>query len=321
MKKKTSYRLLIILFSVIGIIILGIISFVLDYGAKHSDDTQFGKINRIMDHDIDPQIIVFGASSGEVSIDPSIIRDTTGLTCFNACITGTRFLQYEGLIREVGEYSKVNQMVVLSESYFSFEKISAVTSIERFMPHMDNRNVYQSLFMVQPDLAWKCKHIPFYKYVAATHVYYKNAVIGWKNVLHHKQNEDLGFSPVHQSWQADADDDIKSMGFFKISMDPVILNEYINLIRSIEKSNRKAVILLTPVYGEMLSRVTDIRPLRVKLDSVARVTNAVFLDFTSNPICRDKSMFYNSLHLNNVGSAVFSKMLADSLRKIVVKSS
>ena len=320
MKKENKNFRSVVLFALVGIFLFWLITYTIDFGVRHSDDTQVGTINRIMDHKIDPQIMAFGASSGEVSIDPETIQKGTGLTCFNSCIDGTRFLQYAGLINEFNEYSQNNKLIILSESYFSFEKISALTSIERYLPHLNNDNVYHSLFMVQPDLTWKCKYIPFYRYIAATHVYYKNAVIGWGNFLHHRPYQGLGYFPVDRSWEPDADATIESVGSFKISFDPVIVDEYIRVIKNAESRNRKVVILLTPVFSEMLKKVTDINPLRVKLDSIARAVNATFLDFTTQPICSDKTMFYNSLHLNQRGSEIFSAILADSLKKILNSS-
>ncbi len=270
-----------------------------------------------MDHKIDPQIIAFGSSAGEVGIDPNIIQKETGLTCFNDCINGTRFLQYAGLINEFNEYSENNKLIILSESYFTFEKISALMSIETYLPHLNNDNVYHSLFMVQPDLTWKCKYIPFYRYIAATHVYYKNAVIGWNNFLHHRPYQGLGYFPVNRSWEPDADATIESMGRFNISFDPVIVDEYIRVIKNLQSRKRKVVIILTPVFSEMLKKVTDINPLRAKLDSIATASNVIFLDFTTLPICTDKTMFYNSLHLNQRGSEIFSAILADSLKNII----
>jgi hypothetical protein len=316
-KSNKNYGLVVLIFSLTGIFLLWLITFIIDFGVKHSDDTQVGVVNRIMDHQIDPQIIAFGASAGEVSIDPEIIQKRTGLTCFNSCINGTRFLQYQGLINEFNAYSENNKVMILSESYFSFEKISAVTSIETYLPHLNNDNVYHSLFMIQPDLTWKCKYIPFYKYIAATHIYYKNAAIGWNNFLHHRSYSGLGYFPVDRNWEPDADATIESMGRFVITFDPVIIDQYIKVIRNAESRNRKVVILLTPEFSEMLEKVTDINPLRAKLDSIATVTKAVFLDFTTQPICKDKTMFYNSIHLNETGSKIFSAILADSLKKIV----
>ncbi len=98
------------------------------------------------------------------------------------------------------------------------------------------------------------------------------------------------------------------------------MDEYIRVIKNAESRNRKVVILLTPVFGEMLKKVTDINPLREKLDSIARASDAIFLDFTTQPICSDKTMFYNSLHLNQRGSEIFSAILADSLKKILNSS-
>jgi hypothetical protein len=317
LKKEGKPITKIILFTAVGIVFMSVVCFVIDFGVKHSDDAQLGKINRLANHGVDPQIIAFGSSAGEVSIDPDIIESGTGLTCFNSCINGTRFLQYEGLINEFDEYSKNNKIVILSEAYFSFEKISALASIEQYLPHLSNTNVYHSLFMVQPDLTWKCRYIPFYKYIAVSHTYYKNSVIGWKNFLYHREPTGGGYFPVNRGWEPDADAAIASAGHFDISIDPLILDQYVQTIKKIQGKGRKVILMLTPVFGEMLKKVTDITPLRMTLDSLAAATHVTFFDFTTSTICKDKSLFYNSNHLNLTGSRIFSRMLADSLKRVM----
>ena len=292
-------------------------SFVIDFGARHSYDAQTGKVNKIMNHEIDPSIIIFGASSGEVGIDPSFIQQTTHLSAFNCSIDGTRFMQYKSLINEFQSYTKNDEYVLLAETCFSFEKIGALTSIERYLPHINNDNIYHSLFMIQPDLTWKCRHIPFYKYIAASHVYYKNSVLGWKNFLKKYKDTSLGYIAIDRAWEADADEAIRSTAPFAIQLDTAIINEYVKTIQSIQKNGKKVIILLTPVYTEMLKRITDFTPLRKELALISEETGSRFLDFSIGDLCTDKTLFYNSMHLNLKGSSKFSAILADSLNNII----
>jgi hypothetical protein len=41
----------------------------------------------------------------------------------------------------------------------------------------------------------------------------------------------------------------------------------------------------------------------------------LFLDYSSDTICNNKKLFYNSQHLNSKGSEIFTKKLAKDLLK------
>lgn len=313
-----NYKAIMWGFPIIGLLLLGAISWTIDIGVRHSNSEQTGKVNNIVNHSIDPQLIVFGSSVSEVGVNAPLIRQKTGLSVYNCSMNGTRFMQYKGLIDEFNGYSKNNQYVVLVETYFSFEKTDALAYIDRYLAQIGNHNLYSSLYEMQPGLVWKCRYVPFYKYVAATHVYYKNSAIGWKNIVRKTPADTaLGYAPVDASWQLDADEAIKNTPHFDISIDSAIVTKYMETIGELEKSGRKVIIVMTPMYTEMLQRVTDMAPLRRRLREISASTGARFLDFSANPLCDQKKFFYNSNHLNLQGSVAFSQVLADSLQLII----
>jgi len=312
------YRASIFWFSFIGLLLLAGISWLIDFGVKHSDVEQTGKVNKIINHNIDPGIIVFGSSASEVGLSAPIIQARTHMTAYNCSMNGTRFMQYKGLIDEFGSYSKANKYVILVETYFSFEKTDALAFPDRYLAQINNQRLFNSLYCIQPGLAWKCRYVPFYKYVAASHIYYKNAVSGWKNFLKRGQADtSLGYAPVDSDWQTDADEAIKNTAHFDIGIDSTTVACYRETVQQLMKSGKKVIIVLMPMYTEMLKRVTDITPLCAKLNEMSVLTGARFLDFSKSGLCAEKQFFYNSNHLNLKGSAVFSNVLADSLNEII----
>ena len=315
MQEKYSNPILIFKFSLILILILTLISFVVDSGVKNSRDDQTGKVNLIMNHKIDPDLIVFGSSVGEVGLNSNLLSTLSGLTVYNCSIDGTPYIQYKGLLDEFSLYSKKSKYVVFMESYFSFEKISGVSSADRYLAWIKNSNLFESLFYLQPDLIWKCRYIPFYKYIAVTHVYYKNSLSGFKSYFSNHNSVDSlnGYRPVYRTWESDRDEILKNMKPFSIEIDPDIVDKYITSIRSIEKHNKKVIIVLPPTYFKISKLLTDFTPIRKTLDSISNITGAKFIDFSSSDICEDKNFFYNSNHLNHIGSEKFTHQLVDSL--------
>jgi hypothetical protein len=315
MPEKNSNPLIIFKFCSVLILILALISFVVDSGVKKSRDDQTGKVNLIMNHNIDPDLIVFGSSVGEVGINSNLLSRLTGLTVYNCSIDGTPYIQYKGLLDEFNNYSKNSRYVIFMESYFSLQKISGVSSADRYLAWIKNPNIFESLYYLQPGLIWKCRYIPFYKYVAATHVYYKNSVSGFKNYFNHHDSGDSlnGQRRVYRRWESDQDEILMNMKPFTIEIDPYIIKNYIATISSLEKNNKKVFIVLPPFYAKLSKQLTDFNPLRKTLDSITKVTGAKFIDFSSSDICEYKSFFYNTTHLNVVGAEKFTLQLADSL--------
>ena len=63
-----------------GILLLSFFFFMVDYGVKHSTEQQTGKVNKIVNHSIDPSTIIFGSSVSEVGFNSTILQEKTGGT-------------------------------------------------------------------------------------------------------------------------------------------------------------------------------------------------------------------------------------------------
>jgi len=311
-----------LIFGVIACVLMWFVSYVIDFGVRHSDLEETGKVNKIVNHEIDPDLIVFGSSVSQVGVDPCILNEKTNLSSYNCSINGTRFSQYKGLIDEFASYSKTNKYVVFVETFFSFEKVDALTAPENFIPALDNRNVYNSLYEVQPGLIWKSRYVPFYKYIVVSYRYYKNSIIGWKRMIHPSINNDphKGYFPVDRKWEADADEAIRNTKPFTVQIDDSIVSKYILTIQKLQARGQKVFLVLTPMYNEMFKRVTDISPVRELMNKIAATTGAVFLDYSHSQICDNKDFFYNSNHLNSMGAKVFSSQLGDTLSSLIGNS-
>jgi len=306
-------------FGSMGWLIMAGIAYLIDMGVRHSDYEETGKVNKIVAHSIDPSLMVFGSSVSQVGIDPAILAEKTNLPAYNCSINGTRFLQYKGLVDEFAAYSRNNKYVVFVETFFSFESIDALTQPENFLSEVNNENVYEALHEVQPDLVWRSRYVPFYKYTTVSYRYYKNAMIGWKRIISPSGNEDpmLGFSPVDRNWEADADEAIRNTKKFQVQIDPKIVEKYLGSIRELQAKGKKVFLVLTPMYAEMFKRITDISPVRNELIRIAGITGATFLDYSESAISDSKEYFYNSNHLNSAGASMFSSQLGDTLRSLI----
>jgi hypothetical protein len=293
---------------------------VLDFGVRRSTLMQTWKVNQIASHARDPEIMVFGSSVGEVAVDPSILEQATGCTAFNCCIDGTPFAQYKGLIDEFVSYRVTNRCVVLVETYFSFTRVESLNEIGRYAAHLSNPNIYRSLAAVQPGLAWKCRYVPFYKLVAVSHVYYKDAAIGWINWSKGAglAGSGGGYYPVAGSWEAGQDEELLKRKFFNIEIDKEIVNAYRDTVSKLAQDGRRVVLVLPPFYRDVSAKITDFTPIRESLAAFSSCSNVVFMDFSLGELGSHKEYFYNAHHLNRTGAQLFSQELGANLAKLGV---
>jgi hypothetical protein len=296
--------------------LLSSIQFLINFGVKRCKKNQIGKVNQIMMHQINPQVICFGSSVGEVGFNSRLVSKRLRKSVYNCSIDGTSFIQYKGLIKEYANYSNENELIIFMESYFTFQNPKKVSSLERYIAHIDNINIYKSLANQQPELLWKCRYVPFYQFIPVTHEYYKNVINGWISYIKGTNEIDslMGQTPVYRSWETDHDEFLKSGKSFTIALDEEVINTYINDLLILKKEGRKVVIILPPVFkGLEENKLTDFQPLRSKFKMISYKTGFPFIDFTKSDITSNKEYFYNSNHLNSVGADVFSIALSDSL--------
>jgi|GEM_PF-1295111 len=286
-------------------------------GVSKSAKGQLGKVNRICNHENTPAIAIFGSSVGEVGINAPLLQAQTGLSVFNFSIDGTRFQQYKGLIDEFASNNNTTKFVVLTETYFSFAKVDALTEPERYLANISNNNVYKSLYSIQPDMIWKSRYVPFYKYTLVSHTFYMAAMDGWKRRFKNTGTDSLaGYTPVYRNWEADQDSIMKKLKPFSIETDASVIAAYKDCISRLRAKGIQVLIVLPPVYMTVLKTKTDFTPLRTTLRSVAKESNCVFWDFSESRMCDDKSFFYNSNHLNSKGAGNFGLVLADSIKQL-----
>lgn len=294
----------------------------ISFGVSKSEFRDIGKINKIIRHIKLPEIAIFGSSVSDAGVNSPLIQRLTGLSTYNFSFGGTRFMQYKGLISELNTNNQTTKVVIFAETYFSFSPVSALTTFENYLPGIDKDNIYEPLFAIQPDLVWRCRYIPFYKYTFVPHTYYLSSFDGWKRFLLNSQSVDslLGFGPVYRDWEPDQDEALKKAKFFTVQIDSEIVQKYISLVLDLKKNGRSVALILTPIYTEISKKLTDFNPIRKTLKEISLKTQTPFWDFTSTSICTNKSYFYNSNHLNKTGADLFSRMLADSIKTIKINN-
>jgi hypothetical protein len=320
MKARNILR--IIIFWLILGILLSCVEFIIQLGVRNCNDAQYAKVNIVAGHKIRPRIAVFGSSVGEVGINARMINDSLHASTYNFSIDGTRFIQYKGLISELNEYDDSCKLVIFVENFFTLMPVNQLTEVDRYIAHIDNDHIYESLHQVQPGLVWKLRHVPFYKFIGMKHTYYKSAMLGLKNLKRGFQLTDpyLGFTPRNITWQADTDSLNKVGTKIPVSVDSGLYNSYKTTIQQLLQNGRKVLIIIPPFYKDGLRLLQDLDSERKAFKSLEG-NGVYFIDYSDCNLSPDKKYFYNNSHLNSMGADIFTHMLLGDIKKVLSGSS
>ena len=149
------------------------------YGATHCYVHQAGKINLLMEHRVDPELAIFGASNGLTDLDAPAIEAATGERTFNFSVDGTPFVQYQALVRELAASYPTCRHVVLAETFMTFMGLPALRTPSRYLPSLDRESVYPVFREIDPALAFRARYVPFYSFIVADQDYYKASLRGY----------------------------------------------------------------------------------------------------------------------------------------------
>lgn len=284
----------------------------LSYLVSKSNANQTGKINLIMEHKIDPKIIIFGSSVAEVGFDTRILEKKINKSIYNLAIDGTPILKSEYLINEFVEYSKNCETVIIGLAFFSLSEQKDMVEPSRFIAHKENVNLKNNIESVSPSLYSKLYSRPFYSFIATNYTYYNNAFKGLKSLFLENNFEDdslKGFVPHIQLY----DDTSSSANKQHVQISQEVVDKYIQIIKNIQKHNIDVKIVILPMYigGQQLFDNYPEYIAEVKLLSLK--SHAKLYDFSCDSITENRAFFYNNGHLNDSGAREFSNKFVNIL--------
>jgi len=289
----------------------------LEYGVQHSSYSHYGKVNNAVAGCTRPQVAVFGSSVSEVGISPISVQEVTGLTCFNYSMDGTKFMQVKGIINAFLDHLGDCRYIVLTEFFGTFEKTTQLTAIDRYLAHIRNDHIYSSLVAIDRELVWKCRHVPFYRFIPAEHSYYKASFQGWQNILRGKDEMDVwkGFVPKELNWSPELDSVNQGSPKINLVIEPDIVESYRELLKRITGAGVQVLIILPPIQAEGRGLVNGLDRLRATFRGMES-GQVGFMDLSTIPLTLDKSMFYNYSHVNTKGAAIFSDSVSAWLNRV-----
>ena len=288
-------------------------------GLRRLETGAFGVTNRIVAGQVNAEIVISGSSRALNHYDPRIIHSVTGKSAFNIGRNGSQTDMQLAVLKMYLAHNTKPRLVIHNLDAFSFKTSHDVYDPAQYLPYLDQEPLYAALRKIEPD-AWKWRCLPLYGYAVQdmrfNWIHGLRAWTGWAP----REDHYMGFNPRFTQWTGDFDayraDHPQGVTF---EIEPAGVNDLEELARLCQSNGIPLLFVYSPEYSEMQAMERNRSELFGQFQSSADRYHVPVWDYSDSAICRNRSYFYNSQHLNADGAAAFSQALAERLRQGEIK--
>ncbi len=287
--------------------------FAITTGLRKVQTSGFGVTNRIVDGQINADIVISGSSRAQTHYDPRIIAQATGLSTYNIGRNGSQTDLQLAVLKTYLQHNRKPKLVIQNLDSFSFVTSHEIYDPAQYIPYLSEAPIYEAVKKVYPN-AWKWKYFPLYAYVVTDMRFaWLTGIKRWLGV-NPREDHISGFTPRYTQWTGDfeayREQNTQGVAFEIEDQGVRDLTELAALCRN---EGIPLLLVYSPVYYEMQQLERN----RVEIFShymqIAAKFEASVFDFSDSPYGRNRDYFYNSQHLNAEGARVFSIDLAQRI--------
>lgn len=313
--KRFLFDILLFALLVLGIAIVG--DLIVSYGLRQTTIRKYAVWNDIYQgNDLDNDLVFVGSSSCMVGFNPLIVDSILGISSYNLAINGHAWYPCQSLRYDTYvHYAKQPKYVVIVIDNSTFSIDDTPLEREQFFPYFWMDDSLISSIRSCKEISFMERYCPMWRYIG----YRDEIENGVLSTFGRKHFDDdniyKGYVGYDYSWDRTRLDNLTTI---HLDVYPDIVNSFLLFIEQRKKAGQIVVLVNRPEYYEVLDHYTNRDEMAALYDSIAAVAGVEYLDYWDEPsIVRDSTYFYNTTHLNIIGSEFMSIKFAHDLDSLV----
>jgi hypothetical protein len=284
-------------------------------GLRRVKTSFFGISNRIMEGKINAQIVITGSSRASVQYDPRRIQEATGRSAFNLGLNGSQTDMQVAVLKTYLEHNRRPDLVVQNLDAFSFVTTHEVFDFAQYIPYLYDKETYEPLRRIKPNV-WKSRYLPLYGYVVEDMNF--SWITGLKGFFGWSPREDcfLGFNPRWKEWTGEFERfKAANPAGVRFEIEPAGIRDLEDLVDTCQRRGIQLIFVYSPEYSEMQSLTSNRSEIFGLFHELARRRDVPLWDYSNWTDAGNRTLFYNSQHLNARGAEIFSADVANRLKE------
>lgn len=316
--KKFILKLIVSIVS-IYLVLLGLQT-IIDFYLKKDNCCGNNTWYQVYEGKIKADVVVLGTSRAEVQYDTEIIKQTTGLKAYNLGLSGTHYNVLKTRWKSYLSHNTKPKILILDVDDSSMQDLNEIYNKFQYLPYL-NTDEYESVAKEIDDDYYYEKFVPIYKYRGYEMSIYKqikalkNPVFCPKNVNGYLGNDlkwiERDFEVLKKLKEKDKAKEKFHLNDYKEGF--AVLNE---IIKDCKQNNIKVIFVWSPSYFEAQSHHAFTKEcINGIVNKISKQNNINYYNFSKDSICLQRDNFYNSMHMNKLGVAQFSKKIGEIINE------
>jgi hypothetical protein len=278
---------------------------------KYEDASVWNEISR---GGIDADIIIIGSSRAATHIDPKLITDSTGKTCYNLGMMGHNFFLEYARYNFYLKYNKAPKLIILSLDYESLQRRPDLFNHTQFIAYLNDAIIADATQQYVGFSKYDYQ-LPLLKYVGEQTLIFSLV----KNYFYPQTNlpdRINGFYARDFQWNADVNKTLDTLKPYTVSPDRLSLDFFDAFLNRCKQQNIEVIFVHTPNHPLGQQKVLNRVQIIDLYQNYAQRFKIPFLDYAQDTMCMNKAYFMNSTHLNKYGADVFTRKFISDLEKL-----
>lgn len=258
-------------------------------------------VNNYIINEVDKDVLIFGSSRAIHHINPSILEDSLGLSCFNCGQDGRGIIfNYARLALVFQRYAPkaIIYEVLPKFDILEYDAKGDITALKPYYGH----DVIKKVF---------ARYDATEKYKMLSGLYRYNTC--FLDILNQSRYDaplasEFKYAPLQAVMQQEP---LSIQRYDGWQIDAQKLSYMRKLIEMCKRHNTKLIFTISPWYG----RKDDVEYETIK--QLVREADVPLLNHFTDIRFQDKSLFAEQAHLNETGATVYSNVMAHELRQLI----
>ncbi len=293
------------------LIIIYLLELTINFSIKKINVGEYGTLNKINDGKINAEILISGTSRALKGINPKIITEKTGLSCYNIASDGADLGVQLPKLKWYMKKNRKPKILIQDISQFGGEISNTIYEPFKYLPYLSDDSLYKGLLKINPKL-W------MHKYIFPTNLIYYNFEFYIKllqelfDTANEKDKFINGFLPDDSKWSSNFELWKKQNPRGIYCSTSSEYSEYLHeLIEYCDNQGIVLILLILPNYyrlNEFTENSAEVLNFYLKLEKFGKV---YYLNLVGSEIAYSEENFYNFTHLNVSGANKTSNILAE----------
>lgn len=308
----------IVLFACLAPVLALALQAILVRGLLKYDTSARGIWNQVIRGDVNAEILICGSSRAQTHYDAQIITTGTGRSAFNIGRNGTHVDLQVGFLKSYLAHNRAPVCIVQNIDVFCFLTSKRVYEPGQYIPYLNEPDLFQRLVSIDPSYA-RMRAFPLLGIIE-----YRLFLTAAGGLLGITEKEDhfYGYKPEDLVWTGDFEKyKAKNPNGVVMSVQPEGVQVFRELIEICSKANIKLILVYSPEYREGQKLFNNRAEVLGRVREMATTAGAEFWDYSEDSICLDRSLFYNSQHMNRKGATLFTEKLVPRLKRALESAS